>query len=433
MRRALFVLATVVLAGPAQARSLERLAVSEFRGPQAGRIQGAVESGLMSRYYVVPDFSVERAARKHGVELAEDSDFGVVGRTLELTGFVSARVQKRGTWRVRLLVRRGDTGAPAGVVVLADRRLDRLEAQVAREAPARVQRLLARAAQQRPAPEPAPAPEPTVALAPVPAVVSGPAALQPPPADPSALTVAAQAPAPASSWRTPAFELSMDGRVFTRSFSYVQNLTGLPDYRLPPSFSTALDLSLYPGAWLSRRLAPIGLTGAVEYAPSIRTRSAGSDPLTTSVHGYRLGVKYRLAWPTLSLAPQLAQSEEVFQTGAARAPDVRYRLVFAGVDGRWEPGPRLSVSTRLAYLHALSAGPLGAANAFPHLTAQGVLAEAVLALEVAPAVELRLTMGLRQMGLAMHARPGERWIAGGATDQVAWLGLGVAYRPQVAR
>ena len=87
----------------------------------------------------------------------------------------------------------------------------------------------------------------------------------------------------------------------------------------------------------------------------------------------------------------------------------------------------------MAYLHALSAGPLGAATAFPHLTAQGVLGEAAVALEVVPAVEVRLTMGLRQLGLAMHARPGERWIAGGATDQVTWLGLGVAYRPQVTR
>src|SRR6185369_15899678 len=105
MNRALLLAVSALFAAaPAWARSLERLAVAEFRGPQAGRIQGAVESGLMSRYYVVPDFSVERAARQKGVELAEDSDFGVVGRTLELSGFVSARVQKRGAWQVRLVV-----------------------------------------------------------------------------------------------------------------------------------------------------------------------------------------------------------------------------------------------------------------------------------------------------------------------------------------
>jgi hypothetical protein len=40
-------------------------------------------------------------------------------------------------------------------------------------------------------------------------------------------------------------------------------------------------------------------------------------------------------------------------------------------------------------------------------------------------------MGLRQLGLAMHARPGDRWVAGGAVDQLSWLGLGMAYRPRV--
>jgi hypothetical protein len=252
-------------------------------------------------------------------------------------------------------------------------------------------------------------------------------------ADPSTLTVAAQAAPPASAPTTPAFTLIVDGRVFTRSFSYVQNLTGLPDYRLPASFAAAFDLTVHPGALVSRRLAPLGLTGGFEYAPGIRSRPAGGDPVSTRIHGHRLGLEYLVSWPTLGLAPQLAYAEQVFQTGAARAPDVRYRLLDAGVDGRWEPGPRISVSLRTAYLHALSVGPLGAENAFPHVTAQGLLAEAAVGYEVLPAVEVRVTMGLRQMGLAMHTRPGERWIAGGATDQVGWLGLGMAYRPRGAR
>ena len=415
--RAMLILAVIGLATPAWARRApERLAVSEFRGPQASRLQGAVESGLMARYYVVPDFTVERAARQEGVSLDGDRDFERVGRSLDLAGFVSARVERRGAWQVRMLVRRGDTGAPAGTVVLADRRLDRLEAQLAQHALGRVQRLLARAA-----------PEPDLRAPEAPRASLVPPSLPEPPEP----VVAAQAAPPVRGSPRLLAELALDGRVFSRSFSYHQNLSGLPEYRLPRSFAAALELAMYPGALWSRALAPLGLVGAVELAPAVKSQAAGSEgAAATTVHGYRAGVKYRLAWPAAAVSPQLAYGEQLFRTGAPRAPDVRYRLLWAGVDWRWQPGP-LAVSGTVAYLHALSIGGLGEATAFPHLTAQGLHAEVAASLALSPTTEVRLAMGLRQLGLAMHARPGDRWVAGGAVDQVSWLGLGMAYRPRV--
>jgi hypothetical protein len=424
--------ALACLATPAQARrALERLAIAEFHGPQAGRIQGAVESGLMARYYLVPDFTVEQAAREQGVRLSADSDFGLVGRTLDVSGFVSARVQKRGAWQVRLEVRRGDTGAAVGSFVLADRRLERLETQVVRLAPARVRRLLAQAATPEPElrvrPAPAPAPPEVVASASV---------------EPQPLEVAAQAPpaepaAPGPRPTSPPFaELSIEGRLFTRSFSYVQNLSGLPDYKLVGALATAVDLTLYPAPLVGRGFPPIGVTAALDYAPGVRSRVAGSDQkLGTSVHAYRVGVKYRLAWSGLSLAPQLAYGAQVFQTAdpSPGAPDVRYRLVWAGADARWEPGARIAVLANVAYLYPLSTGSLGAAGRFPRVTANGATVEVGAAVGITRGLEVRLTLGLRRFGLAMHARPGDTLVAGGAVDELSWVGLGLAYRPELSR
>lgn len=411
---------------PAQAGPAERLAVADFRGPHAGRIQGAVESGLMDRYFVVPDFSVERTARAHGVRLDADGDFGRVGRALEVAGFVSAEVSRsastRGAWQVRLRVRRGDTGAPVGSFVLAHRRLDGLESQVARRSSAEVQRLLARTTPASPADPGDPGDD-----------VAGAAIEAPPPVE----TVATAAAAAGQPGAGPTFaELSLDGRVFTRSFSYVQNLSALPGYRLERALAAALDLTLYPLALLRRPLPPLGLVGAIEYAPGVTSRVAGGDQaLTTRVHARRLGVKYRMAWSTASLTPQIAHGLQHFQTVGATgaAPDMRYQFVWVGMDGRWAPRPRLALFGGVAYLHGLSVGPTDEAARFPRATADGLAAELGGAFTLIPAVELRLTLGLRRFGLAMHARPGDRWVAGGAIDQTAWVGLGVAYRPGVGR
>ena len=75
------VFSVVALALPASASAnsnatasdgVQRVAIEGFRGPQAQRIQGAVETGLVGKYYVVPDFSVEEVARRKGVGLVLD-------------------------------------------------------------------------------------------------------------------------------------------------------------------------------------------------------------------------------------------------------------------------------------------------------------------------------------------------------------------------
>ena len=233
---------------------VQRVAIEGFRGPQAQRIQGAVETGLVGKYYVVPDFSVEEVARRKGVGLVLDDEFAEVGKALDVRAFVSAQIQKKDGWQVRLLVRRGDTGAPVGKILIADRRLDRLERQLSQKTTRRIEALLARA--------------PT-------------AAVEPPPVDGEVRAQAddsAELDAAGKGGAGKLFEVSADGRVFSRTFNYAQNLSGLPEYKLSGSYSGALQVAFHPGALLDgsagRALAPVGITAALEYGLGVSSRSA---------------------------------------------------------------------------------------------------------------------------------------------------------------
>lgn len=402
--------AGVARPGPAAAGASERVAIGSFQGPEANRIQGAVETGLMTRYYVVPDFSVTAEARRQGVALREDGEFGAVGRALDVRAFVSADVQRRAGWRVQLTVRRGDTGAAIGHFVLANRRLDRLESQLTTGASGRVRSLLARASFGN---------DVAAAAAPLQAQVSA-----SPTEEEPAKTLAGEE----------ALAIAAGGRMFSRSFSYTQNLSQLPAYKLNQAYATEVTLALRPAAVvaLPASLRPLRLTGAFQYGLGIQSHVSGTEASQpTRVMGWQAGAGWEVGRPGLTVTPQLVYAVHAFHTGAepaAAAPDVRYRLLGAGADGRWTAARGLAVLARAAYLHALSIGELAAAERFPHATADGLEVEGAVAFVFSPAVELRASAGLRRMGFAMHSEPGDRWVAGGAIDQTTWIGLSVAYR-----
>ena len=414
------VFSVVALALPASAFAnattsdgVQRVAIEGFRGPQAQRIQGAVETGLVGKYYVVPDFSVEEVARRKGVGLVLDDEFAEVGKALDVRAFVSAQIQKRDGWQVRLLVRRGDTGAPVGKILIADRRLDRLERQLAQKTTRRIEALLARA----------PA-----------------AAVEPPPVDGEVRAAADdgdELDAAAKRGSAPVFEVSADGRVFSRSFNYAQNLSGLPEYKLSGAYSGALQVAFHPGMLLDggarNALAAIGITAALEYGLGVSSRSASSDQrLSSDVHGYAVGMQYRWLMGPHHVAGQVGYSSRAFTTGeeAATAPDVRYGVVSLGTAARAELPRHFGLLARVAYLHALSAGPLTGEGRFARATVRGMELEGALAYALVPEVEVRILGGLRRMGWDMNAVPGDVWVAGGAVDQTMWGGVGLAYRPK---
>jgi hypothetical protein len=381
--------------------------IKGFAGPQAERIQGAVETGLAGRFDVVPDSSVAEAAQRVGVGLVGNRDFAKLGRALDVKAFVSAYTQKRDRrgWQVKLVVRRGDTGSPVGRLLVRGRRLDGLERTLTNQTSPRLAALVEEAVTVRATPESDDAPLQA-------AVYENEAVVEDADKRPGDL-----------------IEMSLDGRVFSRSFSYVQNLSGQPGQRVGRAFASALEATLRPGVLVSESLAPIGLTGGLEYGMGVPSVDSGENRVS-DVRGYSVGLEYRLALGSGSVAPQLGYASSSFVNGAdTDAPNVRYRTLTAGAAGRYTILPRLSVLGRASYLHALSAGPLVQEGRFSRATVRGVQGEATVAFAVTSDLEVRATAGLRRYGFDMNSRPGDLWVAGGAIDQIVWAGLGLAYRP----
>jgi hypothetical protein len=403
--------ATAVAAAP-------RVAIEGFRGPQAGRVQGAVETGLLGRYYVVPDFSVEEAARTSGVELLVDDEFAQVGKALDVRAFLSAEIarHRKSGWQVRLLVRRGDTGAPIGRILVTDRRLDRLERELSRRTFRRLETLFARAAAP-PGLEPAP--------------------LAPSLDDRAEAEVEADVDSdePAAGRAGPGprlLEVAVDARMFSRSFSYAQNLTGLPEYEISGAVATVMEVALHPLASLGSALAPVGLLASLEYGLGVGSRVSESEERRSSdVHGYGVGLEYRLQQAGFELAPQLGYALRAFTTGepGAQSPDVSYRLLSGGLAARAPLTARLGAMVRGSYLHVLDAGPLTAEQRFSRATVQGMELEGGLAFGVLRELEIRASVGLRRFGYDMNAQPGDSWVAGGAVDRTIWGAIGLVYHP----
>jgi hypothetical protein len=417
LTRLLFAIVSVAgttLAPAALAGEIPRVAVDRFRGPQAARIQGAVETGLVGRYYVVPDFNIAEVARRKGIGLVVDDEFATVGKALDVQAFVSAQIQKRSNWQVALLVRRGDTGAPMGRILVTDRRLDRLERQLTQRTSRRLQALLARTGG-------------------VVDVDAGPG---------EAPSLSEKAPVEEEAEEsggggggTPGevLTVSLDGRLFTRSFSYAQNLTGLPEYKLGQAFATALDVSFHPGALFAPAAAPLGIIGSLEYGMGVGSRvSATENRRSSDVSAYSVGLEFRLRFGAHELTPQASYGARSFTTGEAgpRVPDVRYKLLNAGMATRLQVMSRLALLGQAAFVHVLDAGPLMEPGRFTRATVRGLEAQLGVSFAMAEVLELRATGGMRRLGFDMNAQPGDAWVAGGAIDQTVWGGLGLVYRPR---
>jgi hypothetical protein len=366
----------------------------------------------------VPDFSIEQMARRRGVAMNSPDGMAQVGRALQVRAFLSAEVQKKRNWHVAVVVRSGDTGAPLGRFVVADRRLDHLESTLASRTSRRVRALLARASTQG-----------ALDLG-TDGDVGAAAGVAPPALAASADDAEDEA---AAEHPGDVLELTLETRVFNRSFAYNQNLSGLADYRLEGALAASLGTRFHPLALVSPGLAPLGIAAGLEYGLGVGSRVAGSEQrISTDVHGYSIGLEYRfrLGDKGTTLTPTVGYALSTFNAGqSVGATNVDYRIVKPGLDARWAITNRLAVLWHADYLHVLSSGSLGAADRFPRATVRGLETAGSFALGVVEGLEIAASVGVRRFGVATNVVPGDKAIAGGAVDQTTWLGLGAIYRP----
>ena len=413
-------LLSVAIGFPAQAApegANHRVVLRAFHGPEAARVKVAVETALLLGYSLVPESMVIEAARRSGGRLLTDQDFAAVARTLNVQAFVSATVRKQQDWQVAMVVRKGDTGQAVARYDYSGRRIDALAASVARRTPKRLRILLAggpdlappavdevvqvRAVDVRPAPEGSPAP----------------------------IAVGAR--------EQPFLEISVGTRVFNRSMSFAQNVNGLPGYRLDGGTGLATEMALHPfgasSATASSWAAGIGLFGAVNLSFGIGTQvDATGIPSRTDAYGYEAGLRYRIAAGAFDLLPHGSYLVDNFVASGDLSPNVHYQVLRGGLGTRVALSSRFSLRASLDYLHVLSAGAL-TSTTFPHASANGLDVSLGAGYEIGKTFEVQASASLRRYGFDMRSRPGDAFVAGGASDQYLSMIVGIAYRPSLRR
>jgi hypothetical protein len=243
----------------------------------------------------------------------------------------------------------------------------------------------------------------------------------------------AAGPAPSSAGIDHAlFVVSAEGGALTRHFDYVDKLTPeLRSYNLSVAPMAVIGGEIYPLGHASSNVIDFGLVGS--YGRSFFAQSAASSgpKLDTTWSQFDAGICARLR--TGQHGPVFAA--RVGYGGAAFSfsdpgpladglPDVSYRFVRAGLDAR-VPFGRFAVNAGADYLYIVSAGMV--ADRFPRASVGGVSAQLGAAFEIVPGLEARAGARYERFFYALSPVPGDRDVAGGALDEMAYATLGLAY------
>ncbi|MGH7437378.1 MAG: hypothetical protein ACRENE_17000, partial [Polyangiaceae bacterium] len=218
----------------------------------------------------------------------------------------------------------------------------------------------------------------------------------------------------------------------SRHFSWVDRVTGT----LRP-----YDLFVAPGVQVSGDLYPLARTGVPVLsglgAQASYSRAFGLSSQDTSGHGvgtswqaYELGARDRIAIGRSALfGVSGGYGDNSFSlddavTSTEQLPGVDYRYLRAGVDGRYTHGD-LSVRAAFGYRGVFSTGEVG--KLFPRARTGGVDASIGVARTMAPGIELSLDVAYTRFYYSLLPQPGDRYVAGGALDEMASLSLGLTY------
>jgi hypothetical protein len=241
--------------------------------------------------------------------------------------------------------------------------------------------------------------------------------------------------------RTSALEAGFGFGLITRRFSYHQDVYGfLRDYELPVGPEIALDVRVYPGAFVRPGIpGAFGLELIFERSFGIESERGNGVRFPTIQRILEANAIARLARGGHELALVFGYGHHAFELGRSApsepdldnipdVPSAGYGYLRIGTEGRAVLHDRLALVLGAAYLVVLDTGGIEDPLWFPRATAGGMTVSARVVLAVVRNVDVRLGFSYRRYFLDMHSEPGDRNIAGGALDRFTSTELSAAYR-----
>ena len=240
---------------------------------------------------------------------------------------------------------------------------------------------------------------------------------------------ASSAPAPKAKRPSP-LELTATLHTFTRHLRYTDDLFGvLRGYNLS---SARLDLRWYPVAHFQGGIpSHVGISASYERGFLLKSKAPNGDSLDTTSQEWSLGLRGRIPLDPHELGVDVAYGEQTFRVDdnpqLPLVPDVRYRYVRVGVDGRAR-FKDFSVGGRLGYRFVSSAGDIGSQRWFPNLDVGGMDTSVFGGWALSRDLDLIAGLTYRRYFFNLNPEPGDLHVAGGALDQYVSGFAGVSYR-----
>lgn len=221
------------------------------------------------------------------------------------------------------------------------------------------------------------------------------------------------------------------GRFFEYSDGLTSNLRPYDVFGAPMG---RMAIELYPLAFA--RDIPvgkdIGITASYAMAFGLTSATQGGEPISNTWMRVTAGLRGRIR---LGDAPSavlginagfglLRFGYEAQGTLAAEVPDVDYKLLRFGLDGRIPLGP-VALELEGTFLLPLSSGAVY--DRQRDASVLGVEGRAGLAIPLSAGFELRVMGEYTRFFSAFAPVPGDAYVAGGALDQLITLRLGAAY------
>ena len=240
---------------------------------------------------------------------------------------------------------------------------------------------------------------------------------------------------------TALFVVGVNYELGARRFDYSDPLEGSTNLRPYTVFGAPMVMvtgEIYPAATTGIRvLKDVGVTVMFAHAFGLQSAPEGGEPIGTSYDRFGIGLRARLRLggegaPVVGLSGgfgilNFEYDDPEDQTLVGALPDVSYKYMRVGVDGRAPLGSVFNLFAGFDYL-----GPLEAGEVYERFTAPsvgGIGARFGMAFTLDAGFEIRLMGEYTRMFYAFEpvAQPRDAYVAGGALDQYLGISAGVAY------
>ena len=233
--------------------------------------------------------------------------------------------------------------------------------------------------------------------------------------------VTSSSPSSSSEQKAQALRLGLGFKMFTRVFGYRDDLFDrLSTYYLPRGPALAVDLELYPAAFITNGIAAnIGVLAQFDYAVGIASRAEDGTRYGTTALNLRAALTGKIPISILTVQPFFGFARQVYSISSSTGvkpniPSVGYNGLRYGVNLRLKIFGPLAFQAGVAGIALLSTGEIGAF--FPRSKASAMDANASLSVGLLDRIEIRLGGEYQRYWFSMNPEVGDENIAGGALD-----------------